>query len=239
VVVIGCSGSGEGGREVVITQTDDGCTPESIDVTTGEKLDLAGKNESSQTYELEGTNGTEFEEILIPEGKTRSAGFTVPDEEGTYDIKCYQPGGESTIVALVATSDGSGGEAGPANNEEDEDELEIVGGNDDPADDSVDVKLSEYKVAITKSAAAAGNIQFATTNASGNQTHELAILRVEDDGSKEVVGEIEDIPAGVSGSINLDLEAGTYELACLIVPGEAGSTTDHYEEGMHTDFTVE
>lgn len=237
---LACSGSGEGGREIVITQTDEGCTPESVDVATGEKLNLTGRNESGQTYELEGTNGTELEEILIPEGKTRSVGYTVPGDEGTYDVKCYQPGGASTIIALVATSEGEGGESAEGGEAEELDgELEIVGGNDDPADNSVDVELTEYKIELTKSSVAPGNIQFAATNSSAEETHELAVLRVEDDGAKEVVGEIEDIPAGVSGSINLHLESGKYELACLIVPGEAGSEVDHYEEGMHTDLVVE
>jgi hypothetical protein len=240
LATIACSGSGEGGREIVITQTDGGCTPESVDVVTGEKLNLTGKNESGQTYELEGTNGTDLEEILIPEGKTRSVGYTVPGDEGTYDVKCYQPGGASTIIALVATSDEqSGDSAGDGDSEEPGGELKTVGGNDNPPDDAVDIELTEYKIDASTSSVPAGNIQFATTNSSPDQTHELAVLRVEDDGGKEVVGEIEDIPAGVSGSINLQLEAGAYELACLIVPGEAGSTVDHYEEGMHTNLTVE
>jgi uncharacterized cupredoxin-like copper-binding protein len=67
----------------------------------------------------------------------------------------------------------------------------------------------------------------------------LAVLRVKEDGGFDVMGEIEDIPAGESGMIRLQLDSGTYELSCLIVPGEAGSTADHYAEGMHTEFTVE
>jgi hypothetical protein len=239
---VACSGSGEGGREIVITQTDEGCTPASVEVTTGEKLNISGKNESGNTYELEGTNGTELEEILIPEGKTRSVGYTVPDEEGTYDVKCYQPGGVSTIVALVATSDGGNtdGDGGAdATDGAGSEDPKIVGGNDDPADGVVGVELIEYTVGIDKSSVAGGNIEFAAKNMSADLVHELAILKVEDDGSKEVVGEIEDIPAGVSSSIRLQLAAGAYELACLIVPGEAGSTVDHYEEGMRADFTVE
>jgi uncharacterized cupredoxin-like copper-binding protein len=238
--MLACSGSGEGGREIVFTQTDDGCTPASVDVTTGEKLNLTGKNESEQTYELEGTNGTEFEEILIPEGKTRSAGYTVPGDEGTYDIKCYQPGGASTVIALVATSDGSSGDAGGVDSEGDGESTPIVvNGNDEAADSTVAVNLTEYQVNTSAQSIAAGNIEFAAENTSASETHELAVLRIEDDGSKEVVGEIEDIPAGVSSAIKLNLEAGKYELACLIVPGEADSTVDHYEEGMHSDLTVE
>jgi len=97
-----CDSSGEGGREVLITQTEDGCTPESVDVTTGEKLELTAKNETGDIYELEGENGTQLDEVIVPEGKTRSVGFTVPDEAGTYEVKCYQPGGVTTIIKLEA-----------------------------------------------------------------------------------------------------------------------------------------
>jgi uncharacterized cupredoxin-like copper-binding protein len=238
LAAVACEASGEGGREIVFTQTDDGCTPDSVDVATGEKLKLTGNNESGQTYELEGTNGTEFEEILIPEGKTRSAGYTVPGEEGTYDIKCYQPGGASTIIALVATGDGSSDDGSGSAGEEDSGPI-TVGGNDNPVDETVDVALSSFKIEPATSSVGAGNVEFATVNTSTDEVHELAVLRAADDGTNEVVGEIEDIPAGDSAVIRLDLAAGEYELACLIVPGEAGSATDHYKEGMKTDFTVD
>jgi uncharacterized cupredoxin-like copper-binding protein len=52
------------------------------------------------------------------------------------------------------------------------------------------------------------------------------------------MGEVEDIDPGSGGSVTINLAAGKYQLACLIVPGEAGSTVDHYQQGMHTDFTV-
>ena len=97
-----CDSSGEGGREIAITQTDDGCTPESVKVATGEKLKLTATNETGSIYELEGENGTRLDEVIVPEGKTRSVGFTVPDEAGTYEVKCYQPGGATTIIKLEA-----------------------------------------------------------------------------------------------------------------------------------------
>ncbi len=240
LAIAACSASGEGGREILITQTDDGCTPESVVVKTGEKLKLTGKNESGQTYELEGTNGTRLEEILIPEGRKRSVGYAVPDEEGTYDVKCYQPGGKSTIIKLVATAAGKAGSDGSADPAgESANEPEIVGGNDDPADDTVAVQLSEYEVSADKLTVKAGNIEFAAVNTSAREVHELAVLQVKESGGFNVIGEIEDMPPGTDASVRLKLEPGSYELACLIVPGEEGSTADHYAEGMHTAFTVE
>jgi uncharacterized cupredoxin-like copper-binding protein len=69
--------------------------------------------------------------------------------------------------------------------------------------------------------------------------HELAVLRVKDDGSYENLGEVEDIDPGKGGDVTLDLKPGKYVLACLITPGEAGSTEDHFSRGMHTELTVE
>jgi uncharacterized cupredoxin-like copper-binding protein len=46
-----------------------------------------------------------------------------------------------------------------------------------------------------------------------------------------VAGEIEGIEPGKTGAITLELEPGDYQLACLIVPGEADSTVDHFRKG--------
>ena len=101
------------------------------------------------------------------------------------------------------------------------------------------VGLKEYEVTPSVATVDAGTIRFEATNNSTTMVHELAVLRVKDDGSFENMGEVEDIDPGSGGSVVIDLEAGRYQLACLIVPGEAGSTVDHYQQGMHTDFTVE
>jgi plastocyanin len=229
-----CTESGAGGREVNITQTADGCTPTSVAVTPGEKLQFVVKNESDHdVYELEGIEGTKLEEFVVPSGKTRKSGYTVPDAAaGTYKLKCYVPTGPSTIIELVA---GAGATPGSG----DATEQPAPGGVAGPADDTVDVGLTEYVVTPDKSAVKAGKIKFVATNTSASMTHELAVLKKKDDGTFENAGEIEDIAPGEGGEVILDLAPGTYQLACLIVPGEAGSTVDHYKEGMHTPFTVE
>jgi uncharacterized cupredoxin-like copper-binding protein len=229
-----CTESGAGGREVHITQTADGCTPASIAVTPGEKLQFVVKNDSNDdVYELEGIDGTKLEEFVVPGGKTRKAGYTVPDAAtGTYKIKCYVPTGPSTIIELIAgggTTPASGGGT----------EAPAPGGMAGPASDTVAVGLTEYVVTPGKADVKAGKIKFVATNTSASMTHELAVLKKKDDGTFENAGEIEDIAPGNGGEIILDLAPGSYELACLIVPGEAGSTVDHYKSGMHTMFTVE
>jgi plastocyanin len=87
-------------RTVQITQTDDTCTPASIDLAVGEKVKFEVKNEGKKDQEVEGIDGTKLEETLIPSGKTRSLNYTAPSEAGTQKVKCYTPGGASTIIEL-------------------------------------------------------------------------------------------------------------------------------------------
>ena len=83
-----------------------------------------------------------------------------------------------------------------------------------------------------------GATKFVAKNTSKSMDHELAVLLVKSDGSFENTGEIDGLNPGKSGEIVLDLPAGKYVLACLLVPGESGSTTDHLKLGMRTDFEV-
>ncbi len=235
-VAIACSSAGAGGREVRITQQDDGCTPATVSVRPGEKLKLVVKNDAGKFFEIEGIEGTELEEVIIPEGRTREMGYAVPKKQGVYKLKCYSPGDVTTIIELkaegepVADSDSGDGEP-----DQDDDASSADAA---PADDTVRVDLSEFAVQPDKTSVKAGNIQFVASNR-GAMVHELAVLRVMENGSFENMGELETLPAGESGTITVRLEAGEYQLACLIAAGEAGSTVDHYKQGMHIRFVVE
>ncbi len=234
VLVLGaaCQSSGAGGREVRITQTDNGCTPTSISVTPGEKLKLVVKNDSSKDYEVEGIEGTSLEELVIPKGLTRTPGYTVPSGEGVHKIKCYVPGGVSTIIELTAGSATTPQSQAPGAPTE-------HGASLAPADATVKVTLADYTVTPDATSLKAGAIRFDVTNVSTDVVHELYVLRVKEGGSLETLGEIEYIRPGLRDSMVLDLAPGTYRLACFIVPGEAGSTVDHYQQGMHVDVTVQ
>lgn len=104
--------------------------------------------------------------------------------------------------------------------------------------DTVTVKLTSYVVTPDKASVTAGPVKFVATNASPEHVHELAVLRIKDDGTLQNGGEIEDLKPNTSGEIVLDLPKGKYELACLLAPGEEGSTVDHYKEGMKVAFEV-
>lgn len=240
VLAAACTSSGAGGRKIEITQSNSGCSPTSVSVTPGEKLNLVVRNDSSNdAYEVEGIEGTNLEEVVVHGGKTLSVGYTVPDGAGTHKVKCYVPAGPSTIIELVAGSAGStpsststspAAAASPA--------ASATGDAGTQADTSVAVTLTEYAVTADKPSVAAGKIRFIATNVSADQVHELAVLKTKDDGTFDTIGEIEGIDPGQGGSVVLDLAPGIYQLACLIAPGEAGSTVDHYQQGMHTVFTV-
>jgi hypothetical protein len=100
--VAAACGDDDGGdrRTIQITQTDESCTPESIDLATGEKVRFEVKNEGSKDKEVEGIEGTRLEEVLVPSGKTRSLNYTAPGDPGVAKVKCYVPGGASTVINL-------------------------------------------------------------------------------------------------------------------------------------------
>jgi iron uptake system component EfeO len=113
------------------------------------------------------------------------------------------------------------------------------GGDDDSKPETtVDVALQEWTVSPSVASVEAGEVTFVVTNG-GTMVHELAVVQVDPDGNRREVAEIEDVTVGSTLEFTADLEPGNYELACLLVPGEAGSTEDHYQQGMHTAFTVE
>lgn len=112
------------------------------------------------------------------------------------------------------------------------------------------VELSEFTVSVSPASVASGETTFSVENV-GGVTHEFVVVKTDlddgdlptaEDGSVdeegegiEAVDEIEDIEAGSSGAVTVDLEPGSYVLFCNVVDG----TQVHYQEGMHTSFTVE
>ncbi len=230
IIAAACSSSGAGGREIDVTQGDNGCAPATIDATPGEKLNLKVTNNTGKDYEVEGIEGTNLEEVIIPGDRTREVGYTVPSTGGVFKIKCYVPGDVSTIIEVHAGGAASGSPSSRA----------TAGGSESAgtADTTVQVGLKEFKVKSSAESVNAGTIEFDATNNSATMVHELAVLRVKDDGTFENMGEVEGLDPGGSGSVTLDLAKGKYQLACLIVPGEDGSTVNHYQQGMHTDFEV-
>jgi plastocyanin len=95
-----CGGDSGDRRAIAITQTDVGCSPDKIDLTTGEKVKFEVKNDGKKDREVEGIDGTKLEEVLVPSGKTRSVNYTAPGSPGTQKVKCYVPGGNTVLIEL-------------------------------------------------------------------------------------------------------------------------------------------
>jgi uncharacterized cupredoxin-like copper-binding protein len=103
--------------------------------------------------------------------------------------------------------------------------------------------LTEWAIEIDRDSAPAGEVVFDADN-QGAIPHELVVVKSDlaedalpvvdgkvDESQVDVIGEIEEFPAGETVSASLTLEAGNYVLICN-VPA-------HYGQGMHTTFTVE
>ena len=128
------------------------------------------------------------------------------------------------------------------------------GDDDDDEGAEVDVVVSEFIVDPSEDSVEAGEVTFALDN-QGSETHEFLVveaasaddLPVDDDGAFDeeafdedgVVDEVEDIEAGDTAELTLDLEAGDYVLLCNVVEDESGEAESHFAEGMHANFTVE
>jgi len=120
------------------------------------------------------------------------------------------------------------------------------------ATSSVSVTEREWEVAPDPTSADAGEVTFSVSN-EGTEIHEFVVVKTDlasgdlptvEDGSVdeegegiEPVDEIEDISAGSSQELKVDLESGQYVVFCNIVE-ENGETESQIAKGMRTDFTV-
>lgn len=116
--------------------------------------------------------------------------------------------------------------------------------DDDKAEGTIDVTLSDFKIELSDTSAPAGEVTFKIDN-KGPSLHEFVVFQsdleldalptddtgdvVEDD-EFAPLDEIEDIENGASPTLKLDLTAGNYVLICN-VPA-------HFRQGMSASFTV-
>jgi uncharacterized cupredoxin-like copper-binding protein len=108
---------------------------------------------------------------------------------------------------------------------------------------TIAVAMRDWEISLDPASAPAGPIDFAVTN-DGPTTHEFEIFSGDVDPSSlpvesgvaitdglELIDEVEDVTAGSTAELSVNLDPGTYALICNLA--------DHYEEGMFTTFTVE
>lgn len=110
--------------------------------------------------------------------------------------------------------------------------------------------MKEWSITLSPTSGASGDVTFTIAN-SGAFVHELIIRKTdlaadalplngagevdETDPRLEDVGELEDIQAGSTGNtLTVTVTPGHYVVFCNLHVG----TVLHYQQGLHTDFTV-
>ena len=102
----------------------------------------------------------------------------------------------------------------------------------------VEVVLSEWRVEPESTTLPAGEIEFKAKN-EGEDHHELVVRQRGENGRLEMIDEVDDVGPGTFDWLTVELDPGTYELACLMREEEPnGEIEDHYRLGMHTTVTV-
>jgi uncharacterized cupredoxin-like copper-binding protein len=117
----------------------------------------------------------------------------------------------------------------------------------------IDVTVQEFSVIPVEDSAEAGEITFNVNNVGPEDVHEFVVVKTglkpealptKPDGSMdesgegvEVIDELEEIAVDESRTLTVDLEAGSYVLICNIF--DETENEAHYQEGMHTAFTVQ
>jgi uncharacterized cupredoxin-like copper-binding protein len=129
-------------------------------------------------------------------------------------------------------------------------------GDDAAADNegtTVAVTLQEFAVVPDATSVSAGEVTFDITNEGPEDVHEFVVFETDlapdalptgEDGSVDeageglvLIGEVEDIPVGGSGTLTEIFEPGSFVLVCNIY--DADEDEAHYQEGMFVGFTVE
>jgi uncharacterized cupredoxin-like copper-binding protein len=110
---------------------------------------------------------------------------------------------------------------------------------------TINADLKEFSITLDKSTVAAGDVAFTIAN-SGTTEHEFVIIKTDtpaadlpttdggtevDESAFEPVDEQEDIEAGASPTLDVNLSAGHYAIICNLPA--------HFSSGMHADLTVE
>ena len=113
---------------------------------------------------------------------------------------------------------------------------------------TIGIGLNQWSITPTAAKVSAGSVTFNVDN-QGNITHEFVVLRtdtaaaaikvgtfedepdrIDEDHAGTNVGETGDLTAGAMKAITINLTPGHYVFVCNL--------SGHYQQGMHTDFTV-
>ena len=211
-------------RTLTVVAHDHGCTPTAFVVEPGRYVQLRLENESSSAFTLRDNEGG-FEDIAAEPGEVGEAFYLIPKGTGAYELLCSPEGDVPTNITITAVVDGMPDEPDTS--------------DASSPSTSLAVSLANFTITPSERTLSAGSVTFIATNASSESVHELNVLELQDDGSFVKVAAIAPIPPEAGGSVTVDLQPGTYRLACQIGIGESGSIVDHYQQGMWVDISVE
>lgn len=232
-LLFGACDEGSDVRHVHVTIAEAGCRPASVEAEPGRTLHLQIENESAQIYRI--TDDDErIEPVTVEARASAEAFYPLPQGAGQYSLRCTAADGTASTITVKAGSleqpTAAAGTPGASG----------TGGTPAPGqpDATLAVTLAEFSVTPSEEQIEVGRINVIATNISQSQKHELNVLRLQPDGSFEKLAGVEPIAPQEGGSFIVNLQAGAYRLACLVGIGEAGSTVDHYQQGMWVDITV-
>lgn len=152
-------------------------------------------------------------------------------------------GSGSGSASASGTGSGSGSASGPAA------ECHVEGGTTAAATTQVEVRLDEWRMALSKTGVKAGNVELVALNR-GHELHEVVVIKdvapddlpMDEHGAVveqqlppgALVGEIEAFAAGGTCEGTFDLQPGVYTLVCNVVEGAEA----HAKLGMVATLTV-
>jgi iron uptake system component EfeO len=107
--------------------------------------------------------------------------------------------------------------------------LSACGSSDAASGPKIVLEASDDACTVARSTLPAGPVTFSVTN-TGRKVTEVYVYAQQNGSFSKTVGEAEDIGPGVSRDLSVNLDKGTYEIACK--PGQQGA-------GLRTKLTVE
>jgi iron uptake system component EfeO len=107
--------------------------------------------------------------------------------------------------------------------------LSACGGTDASGGPKITLEASDSACTVSRTSLTAGPATFSLTN-TGHKVTEVYVYAQQNGSYSKIVGEVEDIGPGVSRDLSVNLEKGTYEIACK--PGQKGN-------GLRTKVTVQ
>ncbi len=110
----------------------------------------------------------------------------------------------------------------------------------------VRVELSNFAVDPSRSSIDAGDVNLIVEHDGGShrhssgpgQQHDLIVMKMNDDGTQEIVAHSQQLRPGERDQLHLQLTPGRYDLLCDVVEKVKGQTVSHYAEGMQRQFIV-